>query len=92
MTVSGGSRRRSHAAHFLQKPHSPSKMKNVAMRQRAIQYGLKLNEYELAGPAKNVPCKEEEDLYRALDLDYVPPELREAASAYAAMPLPLVRR
>src|SRR5262249_6987215 len=27
-----------------------SKEHNVAMRQRAIQYGLKLNEYELAGP------------------------------------------
>jgi DNA polymerase (family X) len=54
-----------------------SKEHNVAMRQRAIQYGLKLNEYELAGPKKKVPCKEESDLYRALDLDYVEPELRE---------------
>ncbi len=54
-----------------------SKEHNVAMRQRAIQYGLKLNEYELSGPKKSIPCKEEADLYRALDLDYVPPELRE---------------
>ncbi len=54
-----------------------SKEHNVAMRQRAIQYGLKLNEYELAGPKKSVACKDEEDIYRALDLDYVPPELRE---------------
>jgi DNA polymerase (family X) len=54
-----------------------SKEHNVAMRQRAIQYGLKLNEYELAGPRKKVACKEEAELYRALDLDYVEPELRE---------------
>jgi DNA polymerase (family X) len=54
-----------------------SKEHNVAMRQRAIQYGLKLNEYELAGPKKSVPCQEEEDIYRALDLDYIAPELRE---------------
>ena len=54
-----------------------SKEHNVAMRQRAIQYGLKLNEYELAGPKKSVRCKDEADIYKALDLDYVPPELRE---------------
>lgn len=54
-----------------------SKEHNVAMRQRAIQYGLKLNEYELVGPKKTIGCTEEADIYRALDLDYVPPELRE---------------
>jgi DNA polymerase (family X) len=54
-----------------------SKEHNVTMRQRAIQYGLKLNEYELAGAKKKVACKDEADIYRALDLDYVEPELRE---------------
>jgi DNA polymerase (family X) len=54
-----------------------SKEHNVAMRQRAIQRDLKLNEYELAGPKKKVSCKDEADIYRALDLDYVEPELRE---------------
>jgi DNA polymerase (family 10) len=54
-----------------------SKEHNVAMRQRAIQRGLKLNEYELTGPKKSVSCKEEADIYRALDLDYIEPELRE---------------
>lgn len=54
-----------------------SKDHNVAMRQRAIQRGLKLNEYELAGPNKRVHAKDEAALYKALDLDYVPPELRE---------------
>jgi DNA polymerase (family 10) len=54
-----------------------SKEHNVAMRARAQQYGLKLNEYELAGPGKSIPCKDEADLFKALDLDYIPPEMRE---------------
>jgi DNA polymerase (family 10) len=52
-----------------------SKEHNIRLRQRAIDYGFKLNEYDLAGAKKNI--KEEADIYRALDLDYVPPELRE---------------
>jgi DNA polymerase (family 10) len=54
-----------------------SKEHNVAMRQRAIQYGLKLNEYELAGGKKKPKCSDEADIYSALDLDYVQPEMRE---------------
>jgi DNA polymerase (family 10) len=54
-----------------------SKEHNVRMRQRAIDRGLKLNEYELAGEDRTVPCKTEADIFRALDLDYIPPELRE---------------
>ena len=54
-----------------------SKEHNVALRGRAIEYGLKLNEYELAGEKRGVACKDEADIYRALDLDYIPPELRE---------------
>jgi DNA polymerase (family 10) len=54
-----------------------SKEHGVAMRQRAIDRGLKLNEYELAGPGRSVSCKDEADLFRALGLDYIPPELRE---------------
>jgi DNA polymerase (family 10) len=61
-----------------------SKEHNVAMRQRAIQYGLKLNEYELSGPKKSIACKDEADLYKALDLAYVPPELREDTGEIAA--------
>src|SRR5262249_619606 len=54
-----------------------SKDHNVALRQRAIQRGLKLNEYELAGPNQRVACREEAEVYAALGLDYIPPELRE---------------
>ncbi len=54
-----------------------SKDHNIAMRQRAQHYGLKLNEYELAGPDRRVSCRNEADLFKALDLAYIPPELRE---------------
>ncbi len=56
-----------------------SKMHNVALRQRAVKRGLTLNEYALARLEDNtiVPAAREEDIYRALDLDYIPPELRE---------------
>jgi DNA polymerase (family X) len=54
-----------------------SKDHNIAMRARAQQYGLKLNEYELAGLNQSVRCKQEADIFSALDLDYIPPELRE---------------
>ncbi len=56
---------------------SGSKEHNIRMRARAIEYGLKLNEYELAGEKKSVKCKDESDIFAALDLDYIPPELRE---------------
>jgi DNA polymerase (family 10) len=54
-----------------------SKEHNIAMRSRAQQRTLKLNEYELAGPDRRVKCKDEAELFRALDLDYIPPEMRE---------------
>jgi len=69
-----------------------SKMHNVALRQRAIKRGLTLNEYALLRVEDNViiASASEEEIYRALDLDYIPPELREnggeleaAASSFA---------
>ena len=56
-----------------------SKMHNVALRQRAIKRGLMLSEYALARLEDNtvVASTSEEEIYRALDLDYIPPELRE---------------
>jgi DNA polymerase (family X) len=47
------------------------------MRVRAQEYGLKLNEYELAGPDHRVSCRDEADIFKALDLAYIPPEMRE---------------
>lgn len=61
-----------------------SKDHNIAMRARAQQRGLKLNEYELAGDKLKVACKTEADIFKALDLDYIPPELRENTGEIAA--------
>src|SRR5207253_605835 len=47
------------------------------IRGRAQQYGLKLNEYELVSSDRQISCQEEADIFHALDLDYIPPELRE---------------
>ena len=56
-----------------------SKMHNVALRQRAIKRGLTLSEYALLRLEDNavVAAATEAEIYRALDLDYIPPELRE---------------
>ena len=56
-----------------------SKHHNVALRQRAIKRGLTLNEYALLRLKDNsiVAAASEEDIYRALDLAFIPPELRE---------------
>ena len=61
-----------------------SKEHNIVMRQRAIQRGLRLNEYglfkseiETRDPALLVSCRTEEEIFQALDLPYIPPELRE---------------
>jgi DNA polymerase (family 10) len=54
-----------------------SKEHNIRMRQRAIDRGLTLNEYALANETKSVPCKTEEDIFAALGLAYIPPEMRE---------------
>jgi DNA polymerase (family 10) len=54
-----------------------SKEHNIAIRARAQDYGLKLNEYGLEGEKQKVKAKDEGDIFAALDLDYIPPELRE---------------
>ena len=73
-----------------------SKEHNVVVRSRALQRGWTLNEYRLgeapidpAAKQKKTPQKipairEEADLYRALDLDYIPPELRENCGEFDA--------
>lgn len=53
-----------------------SKDHNVAVRQIAIKKGLKLNEYGLWKGKTRVAARAEEDVYRALGLPYVEPEIR----------------
>ncbi len=56
-----------------------SKGHNIALRQRAIARGWKLSEYTLedAETGELVAGATEEDVYAALDLTWVTPELRE---------------
>lgn len=54
-----------------------SKEHNTLMRQRALARGLKLNEYGLWRGEERLACRDEAEIFRALDLAYVPPELRE---------------
>ncbi len=68
-----------------------SKEHNIVMRQRAIQRGLRLNEYglfkskeETRDPKLLVPCRTEEDIFAKLDLPCIEPELREDHGEFAA--------
>jgi DNA polymerase (family 10) len=56
-----------------------SKSHNVSLRQRALKMGYTLSEYSLArlDDQTVVASKSEEEIYAALKLDCVPPELRE---------------
>src|SRR6185436_8682989 len=54
-----------------------SKAHNVAMRQIAIKKQLKLNEYGLFRGEKAIAGATEEEIFAALDLPYIAPELRE---------------
>ena len=54
-----------------------SKGHNVALRQLAIQKGLKLNEYGLFRGTRRIAGRTEAQVYERLGLPFVPPELRE---------------
>lgn len=66
-----------------------SKEHNVVMRQRALEHGWTLNEYALTQvegkqPRVIPPVYDEADLYRAMGLDWIDPELRENAGEFEA--------
>ena len=54
-----------------------SKEHNTALRHRAKGMGMKLNEYGVFRGEELVVCRSEADIFEALGLAYVPPELRE---------------
>ncbi len=76
---------------FAQAYFTGSKEHNIGMRQRAIARGLRLNEYglfkckeETRDPKLRIDCKTEADIFEALGLDYIPPELREDKGEFEA--------
>jgi len=50
---------------------------NIHVRRRAQERGCKLSEYGLFRGRKRIAGATEEELFRALDLPWIPPELRE---------------
>jgi DNA polymerase (family 10) len=56
-----------------------SKSHNVELRQRALKLGYTLSEYSLKrlDNDERVAGTTEEEIYHALNMDYIPPELRE---------------
>lgn len=56
-----------------------SKSHNIKLRKMAVREGLKINEYGVfrVKTNKKIAGKEEEEIYKNLNLSYVPPELRE---------------
>src|SRR5258705_6676263 len=80
-----------------------NKEHNIELRSRALQLGWTLNEYRFAPlpvdpkakkerPVKRIPkVLDEAGVYRAVDLDFIPPELRENWGEFEAAenhPLP----
>lgn len=74
-----------------------SKAHNIALRDRALERGLKLNEYGLFDESdKAIAGATEESIYKALGLAYIEPELRENrgeidAAAEKALPRLITR-
>jgi DNA polymerase (family 10) len=56
-----------------------SKAHNVSLRQRALKMGYTLSEWALArlDDESTVAAATEEEIYAALDMDWMPPEMRE---------------
>jgi len=67
-----------------------NKEHNIVMRQRAIDRGLRLNEYGLFRSKEEtrdrkllVRCQTEEEIFQELGLHYLPPEMREDLGEFA---------
>jgi DNA polymerase (family 10) len=54
-----------------------SKEHNVALRTRAHAQGTKINEYGLFRGEERIPVRDERELYQALGMRYIEPEMRE---------------
>jgi DNA polymerase (family X) len=54
-----------------------SKAHNIAVRRLGQLSGLKINEYGVFRGRRRVAGESEEEVYKAIDLPFIPPELRE---------------
>ncbi len=55
-----------------------SKAHNIAVRKLAVAKGLKINEYGVYRGPRRIAGRSEQELFAAIGLPYIPPELREA--------------
>jgi DNA polymerase (family 10) len=66
-----------------------SRSHNIAVRRIAQRRGLKINEYGIFRGKKRIAGKTEQDMFKAVGLPYIPPELREnrgeIEAAYAGL-------
>ncbi|RKY03057.1 MAG: DNA polymerase/3'-5' exonuclease PolX [Spirochaetes bacterium] len=61
-----------------------SKEHNTILRSRAKEMGLKMNEYGIYRDSEKIPVSTEEEVYGALNLKYIPPEIREGGDEIRA--------
>lgn len=54
-----------------------SKPHNIALRKMAVKMGLKINEYGVFRGNSRISGEKETDIYDALGMDYIEPEMRE---------------
>jgi DNA polymerase (family 10) len=54
-----------------------SKAHNIRIRELAVKNGLKVNEYGIFRGNSKIGGKEEEEVFKAVGLPFIPPELRE---------------
>ncbi|QBD81059.1 DNA polymerase/3'-5' exonuclease PolX [Ktedonosporobacter rubrisoli] len=58
-----------------------SREHHIPLRRRALSLNMTINDYGLfkveSGKEELVPCKDEKDIYAALGMEYIEPELRE---------------
>jgi len=68
------------AAHYF----TGSKQHNIQIRTLAVKKGLKISEYGIFKGNKRIGGKNEEDVFKAVGLPYIPPELREGTGEIEA--------
>jgi DNA polymerase (family 10) len=66
-----------HEFPYLLQYNTGSKEHNTHLRRIAKEKGFKLNEYGLFKGNKFLECRNEEEIYRQLDMEFIVPELRE---------------
>ncbi len=61
-----------------------SKTHNIQIRELGVKRGLKINEYGVFKGTRRVGGKDEEDVFHAVGLPFIPPEIREGAGEVEA--------